>query len=156
MRKVLGLLIVAFIIYGWFNSISDSFDGADKLEQIRNLAVENISSIKAIDSNYTNVDSLEFQSKEVIGLLLHAIKETEQVSMFKRSPESKKLYIELTSDQGKFGFDVFVPKQANSPVQFFLVNRTYTDKGFTQESFGKWQSKKLWHFLVAAKLVNES
>ncbi|MBA6262841.1 hypothetical protein [Colwellia sp. Bg11-12] len=156
MRKVLGLLIVTFIIYGWFDSISDNSDGSEKLEQIRNLAVENVSSIKAINSDYTNVDLFDTQDKEVIGLLLQAIKETEKVSMFKRSPESKKLYIELTSDQGKFGFDVFVPNKVNSPVQFFLVDRTYTGKGFTQESFGKWQSEELWHFLVAAKLVNES
>ena len=156
MRKVLGLLIVVFIIYGWFNSILDNSDGSDKLEQIRNLAVEDVCSIKVIDSNYRNVDSLELQRKEVIGLLLQAIKKAEKVSMFKRAPENKKIYIELTSNQGKFGFDVFLPKKGNSLVQFFLVNRTYKENGFTQESFGKWQSEELWHFLVAAKLVNES
>ncbi|MCG7542577.1 hypothetical protein MHM93_00085 [Pseudoalteromonas sp. MM17-2] len=155
MRKVLAVLIVAYIAYGWFGSFWDKSEGANKLEKFSNLTVEDIVSIEAINSDYINMTNLALNSAQAKELLIHAIASAEQSSIAK-PPKHIKLYIKIKTKDESIGLNLMVPLTKKDDMYFFVVDRVYDGESFTQDSYGRFITKGLYDFLVEAKLVNES
>ena len=156
LRKVLAVLIVAYIAYGWFGYFWDKSEGANKLEKFSNLTVEDIVSIEAINSDYINVTNLALNSAQSKELLIHAIASAEQSSIANKPPKHIKLYIKIKTKDETIGLNLMVPLTKKDEMYFFVVGRVYDGESFTQDSYGRFITNGLYEFLVEAKLVNES
>ncbi|GAA5194990.1 hypothetical protein [Ferrimonas gelatinilytica] len=156
MRKVLGVLIVAYIVYGWLGYFWDNSEGSNKLAKFSNLTFEDIVSIEAINSEYINVTNLALNSTQSKELLIHAITTAEQSSIAKRPPKNTKLYIKIKTKNDTIGLNLMVPLTKNDEMYFVVVDRVYDGESYTQDSYGSFVTTGLYEFLVEAKLVNES
>lgn len=156
MRKFLVVLIVVYIVYGWFSYFLDNSKGANKLDRFSNLTFEDIVSIEAVNSEYIDVTNLALNSTQSKELLIHAVNNAEQSSIAKRAPKNTKLYIKIKTKTETIGLNLMVPLTNNDEMYFVVVDRVYDGESYTQESYGRFITYGLYEFLVEAKLVNES
>lgn len=156
MKKVLGVIILIYIAYGWIDAFLDNSRGQSKLDGFGSLAVGEIVSIKAVNSDYVNVTNPELNSIRAKKLLVRAINNAQQSSIAKRPPKNTKLYIEVRSNKETLGIELMVPLTKRHEMYFVVVDRSYDGKSYTQDSYGRFITTGLYEFLIEAKLVSES
>jgi hypothetical protein len=161
MKKIISVFILAIAIFGWFIFPQGSPENKNKLTQINSLKANEITSLRAIGRDFRDVTSDLMSTTEVKKSLLTSIRRSEAISNYANTPKNtNKLFLEIVSHNGSLGLDILVPTtlptQSITDVQFILVERIYHGETYTEQTYGKWSSDKLWEFLVSAKLVVES
>jgi len=156
LRKVLAVIIVTYIVYGWICYFWDNSEGSNKLAKFSSLTLEDIVSIEAINSEYINVTNSALNSTQSKELLINAITSAEQASTANRPPKNTKLYIRIKTKNDTIGLNLMVPLTKRCEMYFVVVDRVYDGESYTQDSYGRFIATGLYEFLVEAKLVNES
>lgn len=144
-RLTIGLCIIIYIAYGWFDTLMDQSRAAKTLEYISTFSLQGIKLQNVTDEYYNKPTIKKLNTSLAKGSFLKGLESCSSSSSV-RPPEHQKIYLELKTDEDKYGFELLIPLNSKDDAHITLVNRVYTRQSYSQESLGKFKCNELNEF----------